>query len=366
MAIPDHPWTKAARDSAAVRIAMTVAEAGLKEGALREVVREEGLATDAPLIELSERRGRINADLTIGADVGAAKALLANGGLSSPGVKLHGQGFVVSTQDVRALGVDRRPGLAERIAPYRNGRDLTARPRDARALDLYGFSEERVRRDFPEAYQHLAATVKVDRAKQHAMSPTKDAADYLARWWIFGKPRPDLRDALVGLSRYVVTVETSKHRVFQFLDGSVLPDNMLVAVATDSAVHLGVLSSRIHAAWASVAGATLEDRPRYSKSRCFDPFPFPHPTPVQAARIAAIAEELDAHRKRVLDERPKLTLTGLYNVLERLRGGATPSDLTPAERRVFDEGLVLILKELHDRLDLEVAGAYGWPADLPA
>ncbi|HYC94724.1 MAG TPA: DNA methyltransferase, partial [Sphingomicrobium sp.] len=40
MAIPDHPWTKATKDSAAVRIAMTVAERGEHEGELREVVRE--------------------------------------------------------------------------------------------------------------------------------------------------------------------------------------------------------------------------------------------------------------------------------------------------------------------------------------
>ncbi len=31
---------------------------------------------------------------------------------------------------------------------------------------------------------------------------------------------------------------------------------------------------------------------------------------------------------------------------------------------IFDDGLVLILKELHDRLDAAVADAYGWPASL--
>jgi hypothetical protein len=39
MAIPDHPWIKAASDAAAVRIAMTAGEAGAKQGVLREVVR---------------------------------------------------------------------------------------------------------------------------------------------------------------------------------------------------------------------------------------------------------------------------------------------------------------------------------------
>jgi hypothetical protein len=80
--------------------------------------------------------------------------------------------------------------------------------------------------------------------------------------------------------------------------------------------------------------------------------------------IGAIAEELDSHRKRVLVEHPHLTLTGLYNMLEKLRAGTEPAALTTADRRIFDDGLVLILKELHDRLDAAVAEAYGWPADL--
>ena len=34
-------------------------------------------------------------------------------------------------------------------------------------------------------------------------------------------------------------------------------------------------------------------------------------------------------------------------------------------RRIFGDGLVLILKELHDKIDAAVAEAYGWPVDLP-
>ena len=31
---------------------------------------------------------------------------------------------------------------------------------------------------------------------------------------------------------------------------------------------------------------------------------------------------------------------------------------------IFDDGLVLIVKELHDKMDVAVAEAYGWPDDL--
>jgi hypothetical protein len=366
MAIPDHPWTKATSDAAAVRIAMTVGEAGHREGVLREVITEEKLDTDAPLVEFKELTGFIHADLTVGVDVTATEPLLANEGICSPGVKLHGDGFIVKRSEAEHLGLGKREGLELHIREYRNGRDLTSRPRDVMVIDLFGLGAEEVRTRFPEVYQHLRIAVKPQRENQVKKSATKDAEAYAEKWWIFGKPRQEMRPALRGLERYIATVETTKHRVFQFLDASILPDNMLVTIASDDACVLGVLSSRINVVWALRAGGWLGvgNDPRYSKSRTFDPFPLPTANDLAKQRIRDIAEELDAHRKRVLAEHPKLTLTGLYNVLEELRKGTDPAALDDADRLIFDQGQVLILKELHDRLDAEVAAAYGWPADL--
>src|SRR5690606_10259904 len=99
------------------------------------------------------------------------------------------------------------------------------------------------------------------------------------------------------LSRFIITPETAKHRFFVFLDSSVLPDNRLTCVATSDALVLGVLSSRVHLRWALACGGTLEDRPVYTKSTCFDPFPFPSCAPEVADRIRRLGEQLDAHRK---------------------------------------------------------------------
>src|SRR5208337_3844121 len=93
--------------------------------------------------------------------------------------------------------------------------------------------------------------------------------------------------------------------------------------------------------------------------------PYPSPDDLHKQRIRNIAEDLDAHRKRALAEHPHLTLTGLYNVLERLRARVAPEALGQGEKRILEDGLVLILKELHDKLDAAVAEAYGWPIDLP-
>lgn len=40
---------------------------------------------------------------------------------------------------------------------------------------------------------------------------------------------------LRDIQRYIVTVETSKHRFFVFLDTSILPDNKLVNIALKDA-----------------------------------------------------------------------------------------------------------------------------------
>ncbi|RYC28385.1 class I SAM-dependent DNA methyltransferase [Ciceribacter ferrooxidans] len=363
LAIPDHPWTKATKDAAAVRIAITVAGAGELQGTLRQVVGEGDLDTDEPKIVFNERIGIINADLTIGADVTKAASLSANAGLCSPGVKLHGDGFILTRAKARELGLGIRPGLERHIREYRNGRDLTARSRDVMVIDLFGLDAAFVRQAYPEIHQHLYETVREQRALTFRKSATRDAREYLERWWLFGKPRTELRPALDYINRYIATVETAKHRVFQFLDAEVMPDNMLVAIASDDAFHLGVLSSRPHVLWALRAGGRqgVGNDPRYSKSRCFDPFPFPDATMIFRSKIAALAEELDATRKLVLTENPDLTLTGLYNMLDMARSGGP---LTTKERELHRRARVLILKDLHDQIDHVVMQAYGWDTAL--
>lgn len=365
-AIPDHPWLKALSDEeeaatrhAAVRIAMTVGERGEHLGHLYKVVSEGDATSEGTAVELSERTGRIYADLRIGVDVASAEPLRCNERLSCPGVKLHGAGFIVTPEIAAALGLGRIKGLEKHIRPYLNGRDLTGSSRNVMVIDLFGLSSEEVQHKFPEVYQWVRDRVKAEREAK--ISQTADSKQYAKDWWLFGKVRGELRESLKGLPRYISTVETAKHRIFVFLDAIILPDNMLVNISSSDAFHLGVLSSRIHVSWALAAGGTLEDRPRYNKTRCFDTFPFPNCTDAQKDTIRDIAEHLDAHRKERQQLSPNLTLTEMYNVLEKLRAS---EELTEEDRSIYDAGLLSILRELHDELDAAVFAAYGWPANL--
>ncbi|MEG3091215.1 class I SAM-dependent DNA methyltransferase [Sphingomonas sp. PB1R3] len=366
LAIPDHPWTKATPDAAMVRIAMTVVARGKVEGRRLRIAGESGLDSDTPAIRFVEAIGRINADLSVGANVGSAEPLLANAWLCSRGVSLHGAGFIVSPAEATLLGLGSREGLEKHIRPYCHGRDLTARTRGAMVIDLLGLSEAEVRQRFPEVYGHLLRTVRVSRQAQFAKSPTADAAAYLDRWWILGKPRTELRPALEGLSRYIATVETAKHRLFQFLSADTLPDNKLICIAASDAWILGILHSSVHEAWylANAGMLGVYDQPAvYVKTTSFDPFAFPELDETLRSTIAELAEELDATRKRILAAVPDLTLTGLYNLRAKLIAGESLSHEDEDLRRAASVDLIA---RLHDQIDAAVIAAYGWPATVTA
>lgn len=182
-------------------------------------------------------------------------------------------------------------------------------------------------------------------------------------WWRFGRTNENLRVAVKGLRHYIVTLEVSRHRFFVRLDGEVAPDGALVTIASDDYTLFGVLSSAIHVAWALAAGGRLGvgNDPRYNKNRCFDAFPFPAPPNDLRSRIAEIAERLDTHRKDALARDERVTMTGMYNVVEKLRSGEA---LTPKERTIHELAACGVLRDLHDELDALVAQAYGWPWPL--
>nr|WP_232299360.1 DNA methyltransferase [Azoarcus sp. CIB] len=348
-AIPDHPWVDAA-DGAAVRIAMTVGAGRMERGRLLSLRDESETAGDEREVLLATTEGVLHADLRIGANIAGARALRANSIIANRGVQILAPGFVVSPTE--ATEIDPTRSLAR---PYRNGKDITDKPRGVLVLDPYPFQLDELRAKSASVYQWLLTRAKPERDHN-------PRASYRDNWWLFGENQPLMRQTIATVSRFVTTPITARHRFFVFLERAVIPDQALLVVAVDDAYVLGALSSRLHVAWALAAGGTLEDRPRYNKSVCFETFPFPDATPEQQSRIRDLAEQLDAHRKRQQAQHPDLTLTGMYNVLEKLRSGEA---LNAKDKVIHEQGLVSVLRELHDALDAAVFDAYGW-SDLAA
>jgi hypothetical protein len=362
-AVPDHPWVDSA-DGAAVRIAMSVGTGGRDvEGDLVSVLDETAADNGEVTVAIRVQRGLIHSNLKVGANLTRCAKLQANAGMSYMGMIPLGSGFWIDREKAETLGLGVVPGFEKHVRRYLNGKDLTGTPRGILALDFYGLTEEELRKRYPTAYQWLYDEVKPKRDQDKRPSRRRN-------WWLWGESVPKFREAVSGLQRYIGTTETAKHRTFVFIDGDVLPDQKIRAITTGDAFHLGILSSQIHVQWAVAAGGRLGvgNDPVYNTTRCFEPFPFPDTdtglTPALAERIRQLAEQLDRHRKTQQASHADVTLTALYNVLEKLRAGEA---LTAKDKTMHEHGLVGVLHSLHEELDAAVLAAYGWSdLHLPA
>jgi hypothetical protein len=350
-AIPDHPWVDNA-DGADVRISMTSAIFGEHSGSLHKVISEVQNQDDDFDLKFDKEIGIINSDLTCGVDVSGITPLKSNKNLSSKGVMIIGSGFIVTPDFLSDLDDTDKQHYQKVVKPYRNGRDIAQKGRNVLVIDFSGLSEEQARKEFPIAYQQVLEYVKPERDQNKEKSRREN-------WWLFGRKNTELRAALSGLDTYIATIETSKHRFFTSLDGSILPDNKLVNFALSDPYYLGILSSRLHVVWSFKTGSRLGvgNDPVYVKTTCFESFPFPDIPSEERINIANLAFEIDEYRKSIKVSHPDLAITTIYNVLEKIRGNVT---LTQKDKDVNQRAHVSILLKLHDDLDKAVFTAYGW------
>jgi hypothetical protein len=268
------------------------------------------------------------------------------------------------------------------VKPTANGIDLTARPRNMWIIDFGVDLSLSEAQKYELPFQHLLMSVKPEREKSRE-------AGLSEKWWLFARPRPEMRQAISPLKRFIVTPKTSKHRIFVWFTHPTLPDQALTVIAREDDYFMGVLHSRAHEVWVLNRGTTLEDRPRYSLSMTFETFPFPSPPgkePIDDPCVKAIAAHaiaLDEFRTGWLKSvegqvgvtisekvANRYTLTNLYNALTlyreeykgrqrdpRVWAGASYGDIISLEQ-------IETLDHIHTRLDQSVLEAYGWPHNL--
>jgi hypothetical protein len=352
-AIPDHPWVDGV-DGADVRIAITVVILGQESGRLNQVVSEEYVTENVANINLQEFIGKVQPDLSIGADVAGASELISNQGTAIKGFELGSQGFLIQ-REFGEKWLNDDPLLNDVLKPYMNGSDLVNGIWNRYVIDFFALTESDAMK-YGKAYQHVHDSVKPERSVNREQRTAN-------RWWVFRRSGEAIRNALKNETRFIGTTRTAKHRVFQFLPKGLVAESKIVIIASQDAYFLGLLSAKIHLVWSKASGGFLGvgNDPTYNHLDCFNKFPFPFATEAQKQQIRSIAESLDAHRKRQQALHPTLTITDMYNVLEKLRSGES---LNAKDQKIHEQGLVSILLQLHNELDAAVAAAYGWPANL--
>ena len=294
---------------------------------------------------------RINSDLTANVDLATAQRLAENEGLSFQGVVVRGK-FNISTRQAKAmLAVRNNPNgrpNSDVIRPRRTAQDIVGRSSNEYVID-FGIDLPKSKAALYEApFQYLERVVYPERQKTNQIAARE-------QWWIHWNPRKEMRGALSKLKKYIATPRVGKHRIFVWLDKSILPDTALVVFARDDDYFFGVLHSKPHELWARRMGTQLRDAEsgfRYTNTTTFETFSFPwkpEKEPKSEPRFKAIAraaKELAEERDRRLnppgtDESnlKNLTLTQLYNEYPTW------------------------LKLAHKKLDDAVLDAYGWKHD---
>jgi type II restriction/modification system DNA methylase subunit YeeA len=359
----DEPWVL---DGAAVRVSLVCFQKGPSDASLDGV-----------------RVAAIHSDLTAGqSDLTHAERLGQNEDIAFMGVTPAGK-FDVPGELAREwlqapINPNGRPN-SDVLRPYANAMDLTRRSRDAWTIDFGNEISEAAASFYALPFAYTMQQVLPERQNNARES-------YRRLWWRYAEPRPAMRKAISGLTRYIATPMVSKHRVFMWRSTEEISANLLNVIARDDHTTFGVLHSKFHELWALALGTWLGvgNDPRYTPSTTFETFPFPegltpnipattYATDPRAIKIATAAQNLVAARDRwlnppeLVDIVPEIvegfpdrilpknekaaailktrTLTNLYNTR------ATPAGAW--------------LNNLHRALDEAVAAAYGWPADLP-
>jgi type II restriction/modification system DNA methylase subunit YeeA len=332
----DRKWIQ---DGVAVRVSMI----GFDDGSeTHRLLNEEKDGDPHNALLRARQVPSINANLTHRADVTKARRLKENLGISFMGDTKVGPFDIpesVARQFLAQPNPHGKPN-SDVVRPWMNGLDITRRPRRMWIVDFPPGTTEEQAALHEGPFEYIKVHVKPFRRTARSGDATG------VPWWIHQRPRPDMRQAIEVLARYIVTPCIAKHRLFAWLTPDVLPDHQLIAFARDDDYFFGILHSKVHEIWALLLGTQLESRPHYTPTTSFETFPLPRPSAEQHGTIAAAAKELDDLRQTWLNppeesigpkELQKRTLTNLYN-----------------QRPTW-------LSNAHRKLDEAVFAAYGWP-----
>ena len=320
----------------------------------------------------------IHADLSAGTLIGAvdltlAKRLPENMGTSFQGTSKKAAFDIPGVLARTWLPMPNPHGKpnAEVVRPWSNGLALSGRVSDLWIIDYGCDMTESAAALFEMPFTYVLEQVKSVSEKNRDQAVARS-------WWRLARPRPDMRAAMQGLTRYIATIAHAKHRYFVWLDEAMCPDQALIVFARADDTTFGILHSRFHELWSLRMGTSLEDRPRYTPTTTFETFPFPAgltprdtPAGPQAEAIAAAAQRLNELRENWLN--PPEWVDWVRTAEEEQAGFparpvAKPGHAAELKKRTLTNlynQRPAWLDQAHKALDAAVAAAYGWTDYAP-
>jgi len=155
---------------------------------------------------------QINADLTSNiSDTTEASKLLENESIAFIGSQKGGPFEVSETQAQKFLTAPKNPNgrrNLEVLRPWINGEGVTRRNPRQWIIDFTALSDAEAAL-FEAPFQYIQNLIRDDRRQNREKATA-------SRWWLHQRPRYEMRNAMVGLSRQIVSPRVSKYRLFSF------------------------------------------------------------------------------------------------------------------------------------------------------
>jgi len=356
----DEPWIN---EGAAVRVSLV----GFGEG------ETEGILNGQPVAQIyADLTGQSLDANSSCMDLTQVKRLVENAKISFMGVTKSGP-FDISGNLARAWLKQPNPHgkpNSDVLFPSVNGQDLAQRLSDSWIIH-FGEKNAVEAALYEAPYNYALSQVKPERLKSKTLKNREI-------WWRFERARPEMFMAFGERVRYIATSMVAKHRFFVWLSRYVVPENVVIVFARSDDTAFGILHSRFHELWALRLGTSLEDRPRYTPTTCFETFPFPagltpnipasaYADDPRAQAIADAARRLNELRENWLN--PPQWVDRVPEVVPGYPDRVIPKPEHAAELKkrtltnLYNQRPAW-LDHAHRALDEAVAAAYGWPADL--
>jgi hypothetical protein len=276
--------------------------------------------------------------------------LVGRNALFSAGTKIYGQGFLFADDDEKATPLfemyrilDSDSSYGARILPYLGGDEVNQDPKQSYeryVIYLSDIQKESELAQWPELARIVKERVKPDRDR---LGDNPNNVPLRRRWWAYQAHRPDLYQALSRMRRALVSSQTSKYITFSFQPSGIVFSHRLNVFLYESWSAFCLLQSRAHEIWALFFCSTLEDRPVYAATDCFETFPFP-PGWENDPRLEEAGRAYYEFRASLMVENDE----GLTDTFNRFHD---PDERTPG---------ILKLRELHGAMDRTVLDAFGW------
>ena len=271
--------------------------------------------------------------------------LKENEGLCFLGFKVYGQGFLFDDSDSKSNPLSEMhriiaedPSSRDLIMPFLGGEELNDSPTQQPRRFAINFDDrtEEDAQGWPELFEIVRSKVKParDKLKRKALRD---------KWWQFGERQPGLLAAMHDLDSVLVCCQTSKFRTFALCSSDFVFSHKTVVICSESLGILSVVHSRFHEVWALFFGSSLEDRPVYTGSDCFETFPFP--------RTGESDGALEEAGKTYYEFRAELMVRNNEGLTKTYNRFHDPEEESPD---------ILRLRELHSAMDRAVLDAYGW------